>query len=179
MSSKTETIHIKWIRSGIGFPRKQKEMVRSLGLRRLNQIVERPDTVHIRGLVAKIPHLLEVVEAPSSPAWDAIPEYTIIPSEAPVKPKRSRPERVKQKSEDVPATAVSAGKEEVPEKAASNEGEAAASGKRRSKIRAAVSEEKGTAKAEQRKVSKRRAAGGSAAKVKKSTEPKSSKKGKK
>jgi large subunit ribosomal protein L30 len=37
-------------------------MVRSLGLRKLNQIVERPDTPSFRGMVKKIPHLLEVVE---------------------------------------------------------------------------------------------------------------------
>jgi large subunit ribosomal protein L30 len=79
---KTRTIHIKWVRSGIGFSRKQKEMVRSIGLHRLNQVVERPDTPHFRGLVAKVSHLVEVVEPPSKPSWVSIPEYTIIPAEA-------------------------------------------------------------------------------------------------
>lgn len=82
MAEKTGTIHIKWVRSGIGFPRRQKETVKSLGLRRLNQVVERPDTAHIRGLVAKVPHLVEIVDPSESPAWSSLPEYTIIAAEA-------------------------------------------------------------------------------------------------
>jgi len=74
------TIHIKWVRSGIAFTYHQKGMVRSLGLRRLNQIVERPDTAQIRGLVASIPHLVEIVGGPVKLApWAAIPEYTLHP----------------------------------------------------------------------------------------------------
>jgi large subunit ribosomal protein L30 len=76
------TILIKWVRSGIGFGYRQKEMVRSLGLRRLNQVVERPDTPQIRGLVARIPHLVEVVpEPPKVTAWGLMPEYTLRPPE--------------------------------------------------------------------------------------------------
>ena len=72
------TIHIKWVRSGIGFTYHQKGMVRSLGLLRLNQVVERPDTAQIRGLVACIPHLVEIVGEPARLApWAAIPEYTL------------------------------------------------------------------------------------------------------
>lgn len=80
------TIRIKWVRSGIGFTYRQKEMVRSLGLRRLNQEVERPDTPQIRGLVAQIPHLVAIVDKASQPAaWTLLPEYTIRPPEvAPV-----------------------------------------------------------------------------------------------
>lgn len=76
------TIQIKWVRSGIGFAHRQKEMVRSLGLRRLNQVVQRPDTPQIRGLVARIPHLVTIVDEPSKPsAWAAVPEYTLRPPE--------------------------------------------------------------------------------------------------
>ena len=39
-----------------------KTIVRSLGLRKLNQVVERPDNDSIRGVVAKVPHLLRIVE---------------------------------------------------------------------------------------------------------------------
>ena len=78
------TIHIKWVRSGIGFTRRQKGAVRSLGLRRLNQIVEREDTPQNRGLVAFIPHMVEIVEKPAkSPALAAIPEYVVHPKPAP------------------------------------------------------------------------------------------------
>jgi large subunit ribosomal protein L30 len=55
-------IRIQYYRSTIAFPRKQKEIVRSLGLRKLNQIVERPDTAAMRGFVAKVPHLLRIIE---------------------------------------------------------------------------------------------------------------------
>lgn len=68
---------LKWVRSGIGFPRKQKEMVRSLGLRRLNQVVECPDNAQTRGLVASIPHLVTVVGATPAPAWARVAEYKI------------------------------------------------------------------------------------------------------
>ena len=71
------TIHIKWVRSGIGFDRSQSEAVRSLGLRRLNHVVECPDTPQVRGLVAKVAHLVEVVRDASEPAWNSTPAYTI------------------------------------------------------------------------------------------------------
>jgi large subunit ribosomal protein L30 len=87
VTEKTQrTMWIKWVRSGIGFTHRQKEMVRSLGLRRLNQEVERPDTPQIRGLVARIPHLVAIVDKATQPtAWASLPEYTIRPPEvAPV-----------------------------------------------------------------------------------------------
>ena len=55
-------IKIQYYRSTIAFPRKQKEIVRSLGLRKLNQVVERPDTPSMRGAVEKVPHLLRIIE---------------------------------------------------------------------------------------------------------------------
>jgi len=54
-------IKIQWYRSAIAAPEKHKVIVRSLGLTKLNQIVERPDNDSIRGMVAKIPHLLRIV----------------------------------------------------------------------------------------------------------------------
>ena len=55
-------IRIQYYRSFIAAPRTQKEMVRSLGLTKLNQIVERTDSPSMRGAVAKVPHLLRIVE---------------------------------------------------------------------------------------------------------------------
>jgi len=57
-----DKIKIQYYRSTIAFPTKQKEIVRSLGLRKLNQVVERPDTPSMRGTVAKVPHLLRIIE---------------------------------------------------------------------------------------------------------------------
>jgi large subunit ribosomal protein L30 len=120
-----KTIHIKWIRSGIGFPRTQKRMVRSLGLGRLNQVVERPDTPQIRGLVEAMPHLVEIVTPAARPAWMDVPEYTILPpdpAEAPA------PKRAKQRVEE-PAKAEASAEESSakakPEKAEKHEEHAA------------------------------------------------------
>ena len=55
-------IRIQYYRSTIACSTNQKEVVRSLGLRKLNQIVERPDTPSMRGAVAKVPHLLRIIE---------------------------------------------------------------------------------------------------------------------
>ncbi|MCS6884561.1 MAG: 50S ribosomal protein L30 [Acidobacteriota bacterium] len=55
-------IKIQWYRSTIGAPKKHKIMVREMGFKKLNQIIERPDNAATRGVVAKIPHLLRIVE---------------------------------------------------------------------------------------------------------------------
>jgi len=55
-------IHLKWVRSAICSPLKHKLVVKGLGFTRLNQVIERPDNPAIRGMVAKIPHLVEVVK---------------------------------------------------------------------------------------------------------------------
>lgn len=56
-------IKIKLVRSPIGSPEKHKVIVRALGLRKMDQVVERPDTPSFRGMVAKIPHLLSIVQS--------------------------------------------------------------------------------------------------------------------
>ena len=111
------TIHVKWVRSGIGFTRRQKGAVRSLGLRRLNQIVEREDTPQNRGLVASIPHMVEIVEKPAkSSAWTAIPEYVVHPKPAPpVEPPAVAPdEQTVVGAPSLVAVAASAEKAEAP-----------------------------------------------------------------
>jgi len=55
------TIQIKWVRSSICAPMKQKKVVKGLGFTRLYQVIERPNTPAIRGMVAKVPHLVEIV----------------------------------------------------------------------------------------------------------------------
>jgi large subunit ribosomal protein L30 len=59
---KPGTLKIRWVRSSIGCPQDMRQTIRGLGLRRLHQIVERPDTPAIRGMVAKVHHLVEVEE---------------------------------------------------------------------------------------------------------------------
>jgi len=55
-------IRTQYYRSFIATPKTHKQVVRSLGLTKLNQIVERPDNDSMRGAVAKLPHLLRIVE---------------------------------------------------------------------------------------------------------------------
>jgi large subunit ribosomal protein L30 len=55
-------LKIKLVRSPIGNPQRQKDTVRSLGLRRLNDVVERPDNPQIRGMIFAVKHLVQVVE---------------------------------------------------------------------------------------------------------------------
>jgi len=61
-AAETGKIRIQYYRSFIATPKTHKQMVRSLGLTKLNQIVERPDTASMRGAVAKVPHLLRIVD---------------------------------------------------------------------------------------------------------------------
>jgi large subunit ribosomal protein L30 len=55
-------IKIQYYRSGIGFNINQKLVVKGLGFNKLNTIREVEDTPAIRGMVAKVPHLLRILE---------------------------------------------------------------------------------------------------------------------
>ena len=59
-------LRITLVRSTIGRPADQRRTVASLGLRRLNATVERPNNPSIRGMVTKIRHLVEVEEVPAA-----------------------------------------------------------------------------------------------------------------
>ena len=56
------TIKIKLIRSLIGCQPKQREVLAALGLRRMHMVKEFTDTAAIRGMIAKVPHMVEVVK---------------------------------------------------------------------------------------------------------------------
>lgn len=62
----TGRLRITLVRSVIGRPGDQERTVQSLGLRKVNQTVEREDTPSIRGMVNKISHLVEVEEVAAS-----------------------------------------------------------------------------------------------------------------
>lgn len=57
-----KTIKIRQVRSAIGTRREHREVLRSLGLRRIRHEVEREDTPAVRGMVDKVRYLLEIVE---------------------------------------------------------------------------------------------------------------------
>ena len=53
-------LRLRLTRSLIGLSPKQEATVRALGLRRINQLVIHSDTPAIRGMIARVPHVLEV-----------------------------------------------------------------------------------------------------------------------
>lgn len=55
-------IRIKWIKSDIGYAGDQKRTMKALGFHRLNEVVEKEDTPVIRGMIAKVNHMLEIEE---------------------------------------------------------------------------------------------------------------------
>ena len=57
-----KTITVKLKKSPIGYNKRQKATVHALGLKKMNQTVEKSDNPTIRGMIAKVSHLVEVVE---------------------------------------------------------------------------------------------------------------------
>jgi large subunit ribosomal protein L30 len=55
-------LRIKWVVSFISCTDDMRQTIRGLGLRRLNQVVEREDSPETRGMILKVRHLVEVVD---------------------------------------------------------------------------------------------------------------------
>ncbi len=55
-------LRITWKKSTIGYSQRQRDTIRTLGLHRLHETVEREDTPSNRGLVNKVSHLVVVEE---------------------------------------------------------------------------------------------------------------------
>ena len=62
MTAAKKKIKIQYVRSKICTPVKHKLVIKGLGFTRLNQVIEREDTPSIRGMIAKVPHLVQIVE---------------------------------------------------------------------------------------------------------------------
>ena len=62
MTAAKKKIKIQYVRSKICTPVKHKAVIKGLGFTRLNQVVEREDTPSIRGMIAKVPHLVQIVQ---------------------------------------------------------------------------------------------------------------------
>jgi large subunit ribosomal protein L30 len=60
--SEKKTIRIRQVRSAIGTKPDHRETLRGLGLRRIRHEVERVDSPAVRGMVAKVSYLVEVIE---------------------------------------------------------------------------------------------------------------------
>lgn len=57
------TIKITKVKSNIRTPRRQKQTLEALGLRRMNQTVEHQDSPSLRGMIAKVQHLVQIEES--------------------------------------------------------------------------------------------------------------------
>lgn len=62
MAKVKKKIKITLVKSPIGYSRYQREVLKGLGLRKLNSSVIREDTPAIRGMISKVPHLVKVEE---------------------------------------------------------------------------------------------------------------------
>ena len=56
------TIKIKQIGSPIRRPESQSKILKGLGLGKMHRVVELEDTPEVRGMIRKLPHMVEVVE---------------------------------------------------------------------------------------------------------------------
>ena len=60
------TLVVTQVRSGIGCQQNQRLTLRALGLHKIRQSVERPDTPQIRGMIRTVRHLVSVEEVKPS-----------------------------------------------------------------------------------------------------------------
>jgi large subunit ribosomal protein L30 len=62
VANKKKSLKITLVKSPIGYSQRQKGTVKALGLKKINETVEHEDTPVIRGMIAKVSHLVEVEE---------------------------------------------------------------------------------------------------------------------
>jgi large subunit ribosomal protein L30 len=55
-------LHVKYVKSCIGYPERQKRTLRALGLKRLGDQVEVPNTGAVQGMIQRVSHLVDVSE---------------------------------------------------------------------------------------------------------------------
>lgn len=61
-TAETKKLRVTYVKSAIGYSVRHKATIRALGLRRLHQSVEHEDTSTVRGMLAKVNHLVRVEE---------------------------------------------------------------------------------------------------------------------
>ena len=60
---KTKRVQVQWVKSSIGYNRRQRATLRGLGFRRLQQVVTLQDTPSVRGMIHAVKHLVAVEES--------------------------------------------------------------------------------------------------------------------
>jgi large subunit ribosomal protein L30 len=57
-----KNLQVKLVRSFIGRPKDQRLTLQALGFTKVNQVVTKPDNAQTRGMIAKVAHLVQVIE---------------------------------------------------------------------------------------------------------------------
>ncbi len=112
MTKNASVLRIRQVRGRIGQTRKQREALQTLGLRRIGQVVERPDNPAVRGTVRAIAHLVRVEGddvAPAAPKPKPAETKAAARAEKP-KPVEAAVEAEKPKKAEAAAAAESAPK---------------------------------------------------------------------
>lgn len=60
-----KVVRVAWTKSGIGYSQRQKATLRALGFSRLGQVIDKPDSPALRGMLARVRHLVRVEEIDS------------------------------------------------------------------------------------------------------------------
>ena len=63
VSNSAGRLRVTWVRSGIGYSKRQKATIKALGLHRLHETVELPDNPSVRGQIFQVKHMLDVQES--------------------------------------------------------------------------------------------------------------------
>ena len=61
-TNQPKKLRITYVHSAIGYSERHKATIRSLGLRRLHQSVIHEDNATVRGMLAKVNHLVQIEE---------------------------------------------------------------------------------------------------------------------
>ena len=61
--TQTKRLRVTYTKSAIGYNKDQKATIAALGLRKLGQTIEHKDSPQIRGMIARVPHLVTVEES--------------------------------------------------------------------------------------------------------------------
>lgn len=83
-------LRIKLVRSTVAHKWRTRRVVESLGLRKMNQVVEHDDTPSIRGMIHRVKELLQVEEVEGTPVKKGSAKATATLKEAPKKPAKAK-----------------------------------------------------------------------------------------
>ena len=114
-------LRIKLIRSTVAHQWRTRRVVESLGLRKINQVVEHDDTPVIRGMVHRVKELLHVEEVEGTPTKKKAPKQMAAASVA-EKPAKKAPAK-KEATAEAATEAKSGASEEKPKKKATKKSE--------------------------------------------------------